>query len=87
MQLMPKTAYRVAQRLNIRYSRSRLTRDPKYNVTIGRAYLLQLLEDYGGSPILALSAYNAGPARVKRGPQLPAHLRTCDGIRRRRVLT
>ena len=66
MQLMPKTAYRVAQRLNIRYSRSRLTRDPKYNVTIGRAYLLQLLEDYGGSPILALSAYNAGPARVKR---------------------
>ena len=59
-------AYRVAQRLNIRYSRSRLTRDPKYNVTIGRAYLLQLLEDYGGSPILALSAYNAGPARVKR---------------------
>ena len=66
MQLMPKTAYRVAQRLNIRYSRSRLTRDPKYNVTIGRAYLSQLLEDYGGSPILALSAYNAGPARVKR---------------------
>lgn len=66
MQLMPKTAYRVAQRLNIRYSRSRLTRDPKYNVTIGRAYLLQLLEDYRGSPILALSAYNAGPARVKR---------------------
>ena len=66
MQLMPKTAYRIAQRLNIKYSRSRLTRDPKYNVTIGRAYLLQLLEDYGDSPILALSAYNAGPARVKR---------------------
>lgn len=66
MQLMPGTAYRVARRLSIPYSRSRLTRDPTYNVTIGRAYLLQLLEDYNGSPILALSAYNAGPARVTR---------------------
>ena len=66
MQLMPKTAYRVAQRLNITFSRSRLTRDPKYNVTIGRTYLLQLLGQFKGSPILALSAYNAGPARVRR---------------------
>lgn len=66
MQLMPQTALRVAQRLSLPYSRARLTRDPQYNVTIGRAYLLQLLEDYSGSPILALSAYNAGPARVKR---------------------
>lgn len=66
MQLMPKTAYRVAQRLSIPYSRARLTGDPTYNVRIGRAYLLQLLEDYEGSPILALSAYNAGPSRVSR---------------------
>ncbi|MEE2688129.1 MAG: lytic transglycosylase domain-containing protein [Pseudomonadota bacterium] len=66
MQLMPKTAYRVARRLNIRYSRARLTRDPKFNLTIGSAYLLQLLEDFQGSPILALAAYNAGPARAKR---------------------
>jgi soluble lytic murein transglycosylase len=66
MQLMPATASRVARRLSIPYSRARLTRDPQYNVTIGRAYLLQLLEEYDGSPILALSAYNAGPARVAR---------------------
>ena len=66
MQVMPKTAYRVARSLKIRYSRSRLTQDPKYNITIGQAYLVRLLEKYHGSPILALSAYNAGPARVKR---------------------
>jgi soluble lytic murein transglycosylase len=66
MQLMPKTAYRVAQRLGIPYSRARLTGDPTYNVRIGRAYLMQLLEDYEGSPILALSAYNAGPSRASR---------------------
>jgi len=66
MQLMPGTALRVARQLNIPYSRARLTRDPKYNVKIGRAYLLQMLEEYNGSPILALAAYNAGPARVNR---------------------
>jgi soluble lytic murein transglycosylase len=66
MQLMPKTASGVARRLSIPYSRARLTVDPSYNVQIGRAYLLQLLEDFEGSPILALSAYNAGPSRVRR---------------------
>ena len=66
MQLMPKTASRVARRLSIPYSRARLTADPTYNIRIGRAYLLQLLEDYEGSSILALSAYNAGPSRVRR---------------------
>jgi soluble lytic murein transglycosylase len=66
MQLMPKTALRVARQLSIPYSQARLTADPTYNVRIGRAYLLQLLEEYEGSPILALSAYNAGPSRVRR---------------------
>ena len=66
MQLMPGTALRIAQKLNIPYSRARLTHDPKYNVRIGRAYLTQMLEEYNGSPILALAAYNAGPARINR---------------------
>ncbi|MBO89011.1 MAG: lytic murein transglycosylase [Rickettsiales bacterium] len=66
MQLMPGTAIRIARKLNISYSRVRLTRDPGYNVKIGRAYLHQMLEEYNGSPVLALAAYNAGPARVNR---------------------
>jgi soluble lytic murein transglycosylase len=66
MQLMPKTASRVARRLSIPYSRARLITDPTYNVRLGRAYLLQLLKNYDGSSILALTAYNAGPSRVRR---------------------
>ena len=66
MQLMPATAKRVARRLKIRYSRQRLTDDPGHNVSLGSAYLAQLMRTYDGSIILALAAYNAGPTRVNR---------------------
>ena len=66
MQLMPGTALRVARQLKVPYSRRRLTRDPRYNLKLGQAYLADMLEDYDGSLILALSAYNAGPLRVER---------------------
>ena len=66
MQLMPQTALRVAQRLNMPYSKNRLTRDPTYNLRLGQAYLADMLGEYDGSLILALAAYNAGPVRVER---------------------
>jgi soluble lytic murein transglycosylase len=66
MQLMPRTALRVARRLRVPYSRGRLTRDPHYNLRLGQAYLSDILEDYDGSLILALAGYNAGPLRVER---------------------
>ena len=66
MQLMPRTAQKIAKQMKISYSRKKLLQNPKYNVRIGLAYLLQLLKEYNGSPILTLAAYNAGPARVKR---------------------
>ncbi|MCG8548466.1 MAG: lytic transglycosylase domain-containing protein [Alphaproteobacteria bacterium] len=66
MQLMPGTALRVARQLKLPYSRRRLTRDPRYNLKLGQAYLADMLEDYDGSLILALAAYNAGPLRVER---------------------
>jgi peptidoglycan lytic transglycosylase len=66
MQLMPQTALRVAHRLNVPYSKNRLTRDPTYNLRLGQAYLADMLGDYDGSLILALAAYNAGPVRVER---------------------
>jgi soluble lytic murein transglycosylase len=66
MQLMPGTALRVARQLKLPYSRRRLTRDPQYNLRLGQSYLANMLEDYDGSLILALSAYNAGPLRVER---------------------
>jgi len=64
MQVLPLTAYNVARKLRIPYSRSQLTEDPEYNIRIGRAYLRQLLRQYDGSYVLALTAYNAGPSRV-----------------------
>ena len=66
MQLLPHTALKVAKRLNLPFDRRRLTTDPPYNMTLGRAYLAELLDEFKGSYVLALAAYNAGPHRVKK---------------------
>src|SRR5579875_1912382 len=66
MQLMPATANKIAQLLHMPFSRQRLTSDYSYNVTLGRAYLDTLIEDFSGSYVLAVAAYNAGPARVRQ---------------------
>jgi len=66
MQLMPATARHSAKRLGLPFSRDRLTSDPDYNIRLGQAYLSELLEQLDGSYILALAAYNAGPARALR---------------------
>ena len=66
MQLMPRTAKRVARRIKVRYSRKKLLTDAEYNLRLGRAYLSGLTQDYDGSYVLALAAYNAGPARANR---------------------
>lgn len=65
MQLMPGTAKQVAASLDLPYSPDRLTRDPAYNVKLGRAYLSKLLGSFDGSVALASAAYNAGPGRVR----------------------
>ena len=66
MQLMPATAHKVAHEINVTYRKALLTQDPALNLRLGRAYLDGLLQDYGGTNILALAAYNAGPHRVRR---------------------
>jgi len=66
MQLMPGTARRVARQIKVGYSRKKLLSDPEYNLRLGRFYLAGLIDKYGGSYILALAAYNAGPARANR---------------------
>jgi len=65
MQLMTYTARLVAKQAKLPYSKSRLTSDPFYNIKLGSYYLTGLLEEYEGSYPFALSAYNAGPKRVK----------------------
>ena len=64
MQLMPATG-RQLQRRGRHGARSDL-KNPVVNVRLGVTYLHQLLEAFGGDVVLALAAYNAGPARARR---------------------
>ena len=65
MQLMPYTAKTVAKQSKTAYSKSKLTRDPEYNINLGSFYIAGLLSNYKGSYPFATAAYNAGPKRVK----------------------
>jgi soluble lytic murein transglycosylase len=65
MQLMPGTARLVARQFRLHYSRSKLTSDPAYNVTLGVAHLGDLIDRFDGSYILTFVAYNAGPGRAR----------------------
>lgn len=63
MQVMPNTAQEVSTRLGLPYAQPKLTRDPDYNITLGTAYLAELIARYQGNPVLVAAAYNAGPSR------------------------
>ncbi len=65
MQLMPATAKLVARQVGLPYSKEKLLSDAGYNLKLGQSYLAQLLDNFGGSYVLALAAYNAGPRRAK----------------------
>lgn len=64
MQLMPGTAKDTSRKVNKSYSLDDLTRDPKYNITLGSYYLQSMLDRFGGYYPMAIAAYNAGPGRV-----------------------
>ena len=66
MQLMPKTAKEMADKIGIVYSKERLIFDPTYNVKLGITYLDELSERFGGNIILVSAAYNAGPTRLDK---------------------
>jgi soluble lytic murein transglycosylase len=65
MQLMPGTARETAPRAGLYYSYESLS-DPQYNVSLGSTYFNGLMSQYGGSYVLAVAAYNAGPGNVNR---------------------
>ena len=65
MQLMPYTAKLVAKQANLPYSKSRLTKDPEYNINLGSHYIAGLILEYDGAYPFAIAAYNAGPKRVR----------------------
>ncbi len=67
MQLMPRTAAVMAGR-RYRGAHSQELMDPVLNLTLGQKYLRYLLSREGieGNLFYALSAYNSGPARLRK---------------------
>lgn len=66
MQLLPSTAKEVARTFDVKFEKDKLINDPAYNVSLGTAFLYQLIRSYDGSYVMALAAYNAGPGRVRQ---------------------
>jgi len=65
MQLMPYTAKTVSRQAKMSYSKSKLTKNPEYNINLGSFYIAGLILEYDGSYPFAIAAYNAGPKRVR----------------------
>ena len=66
MQLLPSTAKEVARAFDVKFEKDKLISDPAYNVSLGTAFLYQLIRNYDGSYVMALAGYNAGPGRVRQ---------------------
>ena len=66
MQVMPDTARMMADKTGLGYDRARLTSDWQYNARLGAAYLDGLVEEFGPSPLLVATGYNAGPGRSRK---------------------
>lgn len=73
-QVMPATAQWLG-------ARGDLT-DPDSNLDVGARYLRQLLERFDGDVELALAAYNAGPANVRRYGGVPPFRETRGYVRK-----
>ena len=67
MQLMPDTAKELAGTLQCRFSKHAL-KDPAYNLRLGQAYLMQLMElPHVQNNLMYLAvAYNAGPGNLNK---------------------
>jgi soluble lytic murein transglycosylase len=64
MQIMPGTAKLIAKQHGIAYKPSQLL-NPQLNVQLGAAHLGDLIAKHGGSYVLTLVSYNAGPRRSR----------------------
>jgi soluble lytic murein transglycosylase len=64
MQILPATAYYLAQLSGGRRFTASDLATPSVNVAYGSYYLRYLLDHYGGNEMLAVAAYNGGLANV-----------------------
>ena len=74
MQLMPRTATSTAKKHNVPFKKQTELFNPETNITLGSAYLGDMLKRFERNPAYASAAYNAGPHRVKRWLKDRGHL-------------
>lgn len=67
MQVMPGTAPEAARLAGLAWDERRYREDENYNRALGQAYYKEMLRTFGGDPIKAAAAYNAGPGSARRG--------------------
>jgi len=65
MQVMPATAQQLAHELKLNYQDADDLYVQDINLTMGAVYFSRQLKAFQGNLVLALAAYNAGPAKVK----------------------
>lgn len=66
MQITPETANEIERKSGGTEFRLADLADPDINIRYGTFYLELMLEQFGGSEVAALAAYNAGPTRAER---------------------
>ncbi len=66
MQILPQTAAFLAHRSGASSFTTADLASPRVNIAYGSYYLRYLLDEYHGSRLLALAAYNGGEANVNR---------------------
>lgn len=65
MQVMPATGKWVAAKIGLTDFVHTMLNDLRTNITLGANYMNMVLENNGGSQVLATAAYNAGPGRSR----------------------
>jgi soluble lytic murein transglycosylase len=66
MQILPGTGADVARKLGLAWGGGQSLYDADTNITLGSAYLRQLMDKYGGKPYQVIAGYNAGPVPLGR---------------------
>lgn len=67
MQVLPSTGPEAARLAGLAWDAERFHKDEAYNRALGQAYYKDMLRRFGGDPIKAAAAYNAGPGSASKG--------------------